>query len=175
MITIDSRSNRLVHRVMWELLEGPIPAGLTLDHLCHNADPQCAGGKSCVHRRCANLAHLEVVTTGENSLRGRALAAVNAAKTHCDSGHPYDEANTYYRPHGGRSCRACRREYQRKGARPVGEVPHGRAGYNNGCRCEVCSTAQSLHGALPYARRNLAAGKPLTALQAEALAEAARP
>jgi hypothetical protein len=32
----------------------------------------------------------------------------NAAKTHCPDGHPYDEANTYVRPDGGRECRICR-------------------------------------------------------------------
>lgn len=34
-----------------------------------------------------------------------------ASKTHCAKGHPYDEANTYLRPHGrGRECRTCRRD-----------------------------------------------------------------
>ena len=37
------------------------------------------------------------------------IAAVNAAKTHCDSGHPFDEANTYRPPSGRRrDCRHCR-------------------------------------------------------------------
>ena len=35
----------------------------------------------------------------------------NASKTHCPSGHPYDDANTYFVPSrpGGRYCLACRR------------------------------------------------------------------
>jgi hypothetical protein len=37
---------------------------------------------------------------------GRHMGRINAAKTHCPGGHPYDSANTYsYR--GGRQCRAC--------------------------------------------------------------------
>jgi hypothetical protein len=45
------------HRVAYELLVGPIQAGLTLDHLCRN-------------RGCVNPAHLEPVTRGENVRRG---------------------------------------------------------------------------------------------------------
>lgn len=37
-------------------------------------------------------------------------------KTHCAQGHPYDEANTYWRKSGWRDCRACRREYMRRRA-----------------------------------------------------------
>lgn len=40
--------------------------------------------------------------------------AVNRAKTHCPYGHPYDEENTYRPPSGGRFCRACGREAQRR-------------------------------------------------------------
>jgi hypothetical protein len=29
-------------------------------------------------------------------------------KTICKHGHPYDAANTYPRPNGGRDCRTCR-------------------------------------------------------------------
>jgi len=35
-------------------------------------------------------------------------------KSHCPAGHPYDEANTYVNPRGGRSCRICRRESRRR-------------------------------------------------------------
>lgn len=41
------------------------------------------------------------------------VAADNAAKSHCDHGHPFDAENTYARPAGGRSCRACDRLWHR--------------------------------------------------------------
>lgn len=82
------------HRLAYELLVGPIPAGLVLDHLCRV-------------RHCVNPAHLEPVTNRENILRGDTVPAKNAAKTHCAQGHPYDDANTINRPNGHRRCRAC--------------------------------------------------------------------
>lgn len=85
------------HRAVYELLAGPIPAGLQLDHLCRV-------------RRCVNPAHLEPVTARENQLRG-----VHGLKTHCPAGHPYDEENTYIHPgRGVRDCRLCRRESARR-------------------------------------------------------------
>lgn len=85
------------HRVIWEMVNGPIPAEVECDHLCRN-------------RACVNPRHIELVTTKTNILRGASWAAVNAKKTHCIRGHPFDETNTYLRPKGGRGCRICRRE-----------------------------------------------------------------
>lgn len=102
------------HRVSYELLVGPVPDGMTLDHLCHTRDESCLGGLSCLHRRCVNPAHLEPVSGRVNRLRGRSLPAANAKKTHCAKGHPYDEANTYVnRANGARVCRTCNNEAQR--------------------------------------------------------------
>lgn len=91
-------SGRMVpaHRVAYELLVGPIPAGLEIDHLCRV-------------RNCVNPDHLEPVTRAVNTLRGTSPSAQHAVKTHCDNGHPFDAANTYLRPTGGRACRACGR------------------------------------------------------------------
>jgi HNH endonuclease len=86
----------LAHRYAYELLVGPIPEGLQLDHLCRN-------------RRCVNPDHLEPVTNRENVLRGTSIFAREAALTHCLRGHPFDEENTYLPARGGRQCRACRR------------------------------------------------------------------
>lgn len=91
----------LVHRAVYELLVGPIPRGLGLDHLCRN-------------RACCNPAHLEPVTHRVNVMRGVSFSARNALLTHCAHGHAFDEANTYYRPRGGRGCRACTRLSQRR-------------------------------------------------------------
>lgn len=95
VIRINGRL-RYAHRLMYEMFAGPVPEGLQLDHLCR------------VHH-CANPAHLEPVTSRENSLRGTGIPARNAAKTHCPAKHPYDEANTYRR-HGRRYCRTCLRD-----------------------------------------------------------------
>lgn len=51
---------------------------------------------------------MEIVTRGENALRGNGPMALNARKTHCPKGHPYDEVNTYIDPKGKRRCRICR-------------------------------------------------------------------
>lgn len=86
------------HRVAYELLVGPIPPGLQLDHLCRN-------------RKCVNPAHLEPVTQRVNILRGESPAAKGARATECPQGHPYDDENTRIKPGGGRDCRACAAEF----------------------------------------------------------------
>lgn len=86
-----------VHRVAWELERGPIPDGLEVDHLCRT-------------RSCVNPRHMALVTHQENSRRSpMVVSTLNANKTHCPAGHPYDEANTYRPPGapGSRMCRAC--------------------------------------------------------------------
>ncbi len=84
-------------------LVGPIPDGLYVDHLCRTP-------------ACINPAHMELVTNGENVLRGVCPAALNARKTHCKRGHPLDGANLRILVSGGRNCRECNREmqYQRR-------------------------------------------------------------
>lgn len=96
------------HRLAYELFIGPIPDGLTIDHLCHGEDSLCPGGV-CDHRKCVNPAHLEPVPSGVNTMRGRTVTALNATRTHCPAGHEYTEANTR-RTQKGRSCKACQSE-----------------------------------------------------------------
>ena len=104
------------HRVVYEQEVGPIPAGLVIDHLCRV-------------RHCMNPAHMEIVTIGQNTLRGVGPSAVNARSTHCKRGHPFDEANTIHRSDGGRRCRTCkwmlrvRRANERDRARKNASAP----------------------------------------------------
>lgn len=99
-----------VHALMYELLIGPVPSGMTLDHLCHTNDPACPGGNYDPHRRCVRPSHLEPVTLAENKARGRSPHAVHARKSHCPQGHPYDNTNTYrVRRKNGNLSRVCRK------------------------------------------------------------------
>lgn len=90
---------KAAHNVAYELLIGPIPVGLELDHLCRIT-------------ACVNPAHLEPVTHRENLLRSDSVSGKAARVTHCPQGHLYDKQNTRV-TNGVRQCRACDREYQR--------------------------------------------------------------
>ncbi|MFB6955450.1 HNH endonuclease signature motif containing protein [Streptomyces sp. NPDC056309] len=88
------------HRYAWEMLVGPIPEGLDLDHLCRV-------------RACVNPDHLEPVTRRENLRRGAGRLRPPEArdrKKECPRGHPYDAENTYIAPSdGSQKCRECSR------------------------------------------------------------------
>jgi hypothetical protein len=58
IITLAGKRTTGAHRWAYELLAGPIPEGLTLDHLCYVP-------------LCVNPAHLEPVTRDENKRRSR--------------------------------------------------------------------------------------------------------
>lgn len=94
---------KYAHRVAYEREIGPIPEGLVIDHLCRN-------------RACVNTDHMELVTNGENVMRGEGPAAENARKTRCPKGHPLTPGNLYVGKtrSGGkeRRCRTCRLEQQ---------------------------------------------------------------
>jgi hypothetical protein len=76
-IRLNGRTVTLgAHRAMWEIVKGPVPVGLELDHLCRRT-------------LCVNPWHMEPVTHRVNILRGRGACAINARKTHCPCGTEY--------------------------------------------------------------------------------------
>lgn len=83
------------HRIAYELVNGRVPKGLVLDHLCRN-------------QLCVNPGHLEAVTQRENILRGNGASSVNAKKTHCVNGHKITGANSYRR-----FCKKCKSKYEK--------------------------------------------------------------
>jgi len=105
---------RGAHRVIWEHFNGRVPAKLVLDH---------REDFGCLSKACGWPAHLLPVTNRENCTRNgmSGVAAVNAAKTRCDNGHPFDLFNTYFRPDGHRDCRACIRSREKKYKRQLRE------------------------------------------------------
>lgn len=92
---------RKTHAMGYELLVGPIPPGLELDHLCRV-------------RVCCNPQHLEPVTGLVNQARGHTVIARNLAKVACDNGHGFTPGNTYLDKSGNRNCRTCRTEAMRR-------------------------------------------------------------
>lgn len=87
-VWIDGRA-QFMHRVVYELLVGPIPSGMTLDHLCRVL-------------LCCNPDHLEIATIAENVARS---PIKGPRQTHCKRGHSL--ADAYVRSNGSRKCRRC--------------------------------------------------------------------
>lgn len=93
-----------VHRLAWTMVNGPIPNGMTIDHLCRTP-------------LCYNPAHLRVLSRSENSSDNG-----SSRRTHCPQGHEYTSENTAFRTKrqqraGGqvvvgvqRECRQCCRD-----------------------------------------------------------------
>lgn len=92
------------HRLAYEVWVGPIPDGLTVDHVAK---------RGCVSKACCNPAHLEAVTNAENSMRSGNPLAQNARRNRCVNGHEFDEerrvGDRVYR-----GCSVCRLERGRR-------------------------------------------------------------
>ena len=84
-------THKRAHRVAYEIMVGPIPDGLQIDHLCRN-------------RACINPKHLEAVTGMVNFLRGESLGARAIRTGKCMKGH--SNWRQYKR---ARYCRECDR------------------------------------------------------------------
>ncbi len=101
----------LVHRYVYESLVGPIPEGLTLDHLADR----------CGNKNCVRPDHLEPCTARENALRAVAARWGSSRAVRgdtCMRGHSLID-NTYVYATGQRVCRTCVLE---RGRRRGGKV-----------------------------------------------------
>jgi hypothetical protein len=118
VVGMIAQTKTSAHRAMWEVLVGPIPDGLVLDHICRN-------------RLCVNPTHLQVTSHGNNAALGQ------RRKTRCPQGHPYDEENTQWTLEGYRHCRACNRErtmqafLKRKARTDVARIARGLKPYRS--------------------------------------------
>lgn len=130
------------HRYGWQVINGEIPKGYHVDHLCRN-------------HSCVRPDHLEPVPPRINAQRGRQAnvaglcragvhpwteenilrdgetsrcrpcrtekelayrppkGTAHGDKTHCPAGHPYNELNTRHHANGSRDCRVCHRIRER--------------------------------------------------------------
>lgn len=144
------------HRFSYEATLGPIPFGLTLDHLCRN-------------RRCVNPSHLEPVTNYENWRRGNSPAAINARRTHCHRGHKLPPVGSARY----RTCQACLAEMRATPAHPSHGTTNGYVNY--GCRCDRCRSAHYAYWqTLPAARARLEERARRMASRPESLASRLR-
>lgn len=100
-------SSRRVHIVVWEAVNGKVPDGLELDHLCNR-------------RACVNAAHLDAVTHAENCRRAA------ERRTACRAGHQLTPDNVKFNRNGGKDSRICvecyRIRYERRHGRRPPEV-----------------------------------------------------
>lgn len=94
----------LAHRFAWEDRHGPIPPGLTVDHLC--------GVQACV-----NPDHLDLVPASVNTQRAHRRTGRGSHQPACVRGHELAAENVAVirRADGTRrACLACRAEYNRR-------------------------------------------------------------
>lgn len=80
------------HRWAYELLNGSVPMGLVVDHMCGN-------------RTCVAPDHLRAITQQENIIAGKHNID---NRTHCNKGHLF-EGNIMVRKNGKRECAECNR------------------------------------------------------------------
>lgn len=103
-VGVDGKT-QLAHRVTYQLLIGPIPDELQLDHLCLN-------------KPCCHPLHTEPVTAVVNGRRAR------ADRFRCAQGHPLAGRNLVIRIRRGceehRTCRLCQYEWQRQSRHNTG-------------------------------------------------------
>lgn len=96
-IRVDGRY-QLVHRLLWEAVNGPVPAGRELGHRCPDgARPDCV-----------NPGHIEAMTHSENMLDRFGGKCLRGLHDFAEPGVSAIEPST-----GKRHCRPCRNAYLR--------------------------------------------------------------
>lgn len=107
------RYGTTAHRAAWVHVNGQIPRGMTVDHICRN-------------RQCVNTQHLRLISNLENARRNAPGRDFNIGDA-CARGHSADELVTVTRQ--GRpstTCGTCRKIRTRRGnwrARKKGPLP----------------------------------------------------
>jgi hypothetical protein len=95
---------KVVHRVVWEEVNGSIPESLCVLHTCDV--PAC-----CLPAHLFLGTHADNMKDMSDKARGR---NGRSTRTNCPRGHPYNEENTYIhtKPNGrvNRHCIVCKRD-----------------------------------------------------------------
>lgn len=89
------------HRRLWTLLNGPIPAGMDVDHICYN-------------RACVEPSHLQLVPHVENM---RMAARRKLPKPVCKNGHPAETNAVRHSKGNGEyrwRCKSCVTAWDKK-------------------------------------------------------------
>jgi len=86
-----------VHRLLYEILVGPVPLDRVLHHECRN-------------EACCNPEHLDPVTHGENVTAGlvNGRSSPRRIRKYCRKGHELSEENVVMRRDHGKLVRVCR-------------------------------------------------------------------
>jgi len=94
------KKSRKAHRFSYYLVNGDIPDGMVIDHLCRN-------------RNCVNQKHLRCITKSQNSLENSlSIGAINKMKKFCKNGHNLDRV--YGIKKRQRYCSTCSNEKSKR-------------------------------------------------------------
>ena len=104
-VVSNPEGSELAHKAAWEDINSPLPPGVHLDHICHSDDLSCPGGRSCLHRRCINVDHLEPTTAQENARRG--VQSFERLGMCMKKLHVMTPDNIYVSHNGKRRCKPC--------------------------------------------------------------------
>jgi hypothetical protein len=66
IITVQGEGQTSAHRYAWARVNGPIPDGLFVDHICHN-------------RACVNVEHLRLATQAQNNMNRSGAQSTGAS------------------------------------------------------------------------------------------------